>query len=203
MTTTTTTKRDDGMILLSHTSTGTTAKASSILQNNSKVYGPAHALDCTNTLTSWNSEGNPKGKTESFLVVDFSGGGKNQNRKVNPVELVVQFQAGFAAEEITVYRKNNTKAEDDNDSGDNNSRWLKVDEMEAEDDHESQSFPLSVEEPTTALKIVFDETTDFYGRVIIYQIQIWGKELGDQVSKKEERMKENEATKLIERRSEI
>ena len=179
-TTTTTAKRDDGLILLSHTSTGTTAKASSILQNNSKVYGPAHALDCTNTLTSWNSEGNPKGKTESFLVIDFSGGGKNQNRKVNPVELVVQFQAGFAAEEITVYRKNNTKAEDDNDSGDNNSRWLKVDEMEAEDDHESQSFPLSVEEPTTALKIVFDETTDFYGRVIIYQIQIWGKELGDQ-----------------------
>jgi hypothetical protein len=56
-----------------------------------------------------------------------------------------------------------------------------VEEIEADDDHELQSFPLSVTDATTttALKIVFDETTDFYGRVIVYQLEVWGKELGE------------------------
>ena len=148
-------------------------RASSVLKNNTKVYGPAKALDCDSTLTSWNSEGNPKGKTESFFVVDFCGGGKNQNRTVKPAELGVQFQAGFAAEEVTVYVKKQ------GESCGEESRWLKVEEIEAEDDHEIQSFPLSVEDATTALKIVFNETTDFYGRVIIYQLQVWGKEVGE------------------------
>lgn len=164
----TTTKRDKDIILLSQSSRGTIAKASSILQNNKKLYGPSNALDYTNTLTSWNSEGNSNGKNESFLVIDFSGG---QNRTVDPVELVVQFQAGFAAEEITVYRKITTTA--------NKPQWSRVEEIEAEDYHEAQSFPLAMEEPTTALKIVFGETTDFYGRVIVYQIKIHGTEEGN------------------------
>lgn len=163
-------KRDDGSTLLSHLSTGTTAKASSVQQNNTKVYGPAKALDCDSALTSWNSEGSPNGKQESFFIVDFSGGGKHPNRTVKLEELCVQFQAGFAAEEMTVYIQSNTT-----DSG----RWSKVEEIEADDDHEIQSFPLSVAEAITGLKIVFDETTDFYGRVIVYQLQAWGKELGE------------------------
>ena len=160
-------ERSDGSTLLSHISTGTTAKASSVLQNNTKVYGPTKALDCENALTSWNSEGSPNGKKESFFIVDFSGGGKQPNRRVQPVEIGVQFQAGFAAEEITVYVQSGGK-----------SAWSKVEEIEADDDHELQSFPLSVADETTALKVVFDETTDFYGRVIVYQLQVWGKELG-------------------------
>jgi len=144
-------------------------RASSVLQNNSKVYGAAKALDCENALTSWNSEGSPNGKKENFIIVDFSGGGKDPNRVVKPEELCVQFQAGFAAEEIEVHAA----------CSDSGSRWSKVDEMEADDDHELQSFPLSTMEKTTALKIVFNETTDFYGRVIIYQLQVWGKELGE------------------------
>ena len=138
-----------------------------MLQNNTKVYGPAKALDCDNALTSWNSEGSPNGKKESFFIVDFSGAG---GRSVTAEELCVQFQAGFAAEEITVFVK---KARDEP------SKWTRVEEIEADDDHELQSFPLSVADAITALKIVFDETTDFYGRVIVYQLQVWGKEAGE------------------------
>ena len=146
-------------------------RASSVLQNNTKTYGPAKALDCENTLTSWNSEGSRNGKKESFLIVDFSGGGKHPDRTVQIEELCVQFQAGFAAEELTVHIK--TKK-------DGSSQWSKVEELEADDDHELQSFPLSLmDEEATAIKIVFDETTDFYGRVIVYQLQVWGKEMGD------------------------
>jgi hypothetical protein len=137
------------------------------------VYGPAKALDCENALTSWNSEGSPNGKNESFFIVDFSGGGKHPNRTVEIKELCVQFQAGFAAEEITVYVQTNTAG------GGDNPRWSQVEEIEADDDHELQSFPLSVADKTTALKIVFDETTDFYGRVIVYQLQVWGNDLGE------------------------
>mmetsp|Transcript_18415 Transcript_18415/g.45647 ORF Transcript_18415/g.45647 Transcript_18415/m.45647 type:complete len:168 (-) Transcript_18415:281-784(-) len=164
-------ERDDGSTLLSHLSTGTTAKASSVLQNNTKVYGPAKALDCENALTSWNSEGSPNGKKASFLIIDFSGGGKLPNRRVKPEEICIQFQAGFAAEEITAYVQIT--------GGGDKPKWLKVEEIEADDDHELQTFPLSVADETTALKIVFDETTDFYGRVIVYQLQVWGKELGE------------------------
>lgn len=149
-------------------------RASSVLQNNTKVYGPAKALDCENALSSWNSEGSRNGKKESFLIVDFSGGGKKPNRTVKPEELCVQFQAGFAAEEVTVYVQTLT-------AGTDKPRWLKVEDIEADDDHEMQSFPLPVTDATatTALKIVFDETTDFYGRVIVYQLQVWGKEVGE------------------------
>jgi hypothetical protein len=155
-------------------------RASSVLQNNTKVYGPAKALDYENALSSWNSEGSRNGKKESFLIVDFSGGGKQPNRTVKPEELCVQFQAGFAAEEITVYVQTRTPGSNTNDATDK-PRWSKVEEIEADDDHELQSFPLSVTDATTttALKIVFDETTDFYGRVIVYQLEVWGKELGE------------------------
>ena len=149
-------------------------RASSVLQNNTKLHGAAKALDCDDLLSSWNSEGSPNGKKESFLVVDFSGGGKHPNRTVRASELGLQFQAGFAAEEITVYAK---AQQQEGETG--GARWRKAEEIEAEDDHELQSFALPAEEPTTALKIVFGETTDFYGRVIIYQIQVWGKELGE------------------------
>mmetsp|Transcript_3520 Transcript_3520/g.9308 ORF Transcript_3520/g.9308 Transcript_3520/m.9308 type:complete len:168 (-) Transcript_3520:390-893(-) len=162
-------KRDDGSTLLSHPSTGTTAKASSVLQNNTKTYGAAKALDCENALTSWNSEGSRNGKNENFLVVDFTGGGKHPDRTVKIEELCLQFQAGFAAEELTVYVRTTEGGI---------GPWSKAEELEADDDHDLQSFPLSpAEEAATAIKIVFNETTDFYGRVILYQLQVWGKEI--------------------------
>lgn len=145
-------------------------RSSSVQQNNSKVYGPAKALDCEDKLTSWNSEGCPNGKKDNFFIVDFSGGGKHPGRTVKLEELCVQFQAGFAAEEMTVCVQTMSSG-----SG----SWSKVDEVEADDDHELQSFPLAVADAATALKIVFSETTDFYGRVIIYQLQVWGKELSE------------------------
>lgn len=139
-------------------------RASSVLQNNTKEYGASKALDCENALSSWNSEGSPDGKKENCLVIDFG-----ETRTVKAAELSIQFQAGFAAEELTVYTQ---------ESG--SKTWSKAEEIEAEDDHEMQAFPLSdaiKDQPIGALKIVFHETTDFYGRVIVYQLQVWGQEI--------------------------
>jgi hypothetical protein len=131
-----------------------------------------NVLDSENALTCWNSEGNPRGKTSSFLVVDF-------DRTVEPVELKLQFQAGFVAEELTIFKSTSPASTDSKEE-----RWSKVDDYEVEDDHEVQSFFLnnnsktSTKQATTALKLVFDQCTDFYGRITIYQLQVWGNELG-------------------------
>ena len=127
-----------------------------------------NVLDCDNALTCWNSEGNPKGKTSSHLIIQFG-------REVIPMELNLQFQAGFVAEELKVFRSTAST------SGENKEeQWIQIDDYEVDDDHEVQSFPLADQGSgvkATALKLVFDECTDFYGRVTVYKLQVWGKEV--------------------------
>jgi hypothetical protein len=57
--------------------------------------------------------------------------------------------------------------------------WLDLEELEPEDNHDMQTFSLVKDESCTgtALKLVFDEFTDFYGRVTIYRIEVWGQEV--------------------------
>jgi len=132
-------------------------------------------LDCENSLSCWNSEGSPNGKTSSFLVIDFG-------RTVRPIEIALQFQAGFVAEELKVFRRTQGTTA----SAAKEEEWAELADFEVDDDHEVQSFPLAdqtalnVQEAmqTNALKLVFDECTDFYGRVTIYKLQVWGQELG-------------------------
>lgn len=123
-----------------------------------------NALDCDHALTCWNSEGNPKGNTSSFLTVDFG-------RVVQPISVAIQFQAGFVGEKLTI-SKLDSNTED----------WAQLADFEVEDDHEFQSFSLGNVDradstTTTALKLVFDECTDFYGRITVYKLQVWGREV--------------------------
>jgi len=141
-------------VLVSDPSTGTIAKASSVLQKNIKLYGPMNALDIENGTSCWNSD---HGKSQSFIV-DFS-------RLIRVHELKIQFQAGFVAETCRIEAKVNE-------------RWEVVDEVEPEDVLALQSFPLSMP-PCCILKLCFNDFTDFYGRVTIYQIEVWGSERDD------------------------
>jgi hypothetical protein len=105
------------------------------------------------------------GKTSSFLSIEFG-------RVVEPVEVAIQqFQPGFVAQELTI-TKLDSIGED----------WIQVSEFEVQDGHEVQSFSLtgSIKEDyimTTALKLVFDECTNFYGRVTLYKLQVWAEKL--------------------------
>jgi hypothetical protein len=129
-----------------------------------------NVLDCDNALTCWNSEGNPKGKVSSHLIIQFG-------REVIPMELSLQFQAGFVAEELKVYRSVSPGETENNEE----QPWIQIDDAyEVDDDHEVQSFPLAdqgADVKASALKLVFDECTDFYGRVTVYKLQVWGKEV--------------------------
>mmetsp|Transcript_97636 Transcript_97636/g.281775 ORF Transcript_97636/g.281775 Transcript_97636/m.281775 type:complete len:140 (-) Transcript_97636:20-439(-) len=135
-------------------------RASSVLQKNSRLYGAANALDLENTTSCWNSDGSPSGKERSHFIIDFG-------RLVQPKELRIQFQAGFVAESLAVFWLDG-------------SSWKSLTDEEVDDDHDLQTF--SFPEPgcdfqTTSLKFVFDECTDFYSRVTVYQLQVWGLEV--------------------------
>jgi hypothetical protein len=141
-------------------------RASSVLQKNTKVNGPKNALDCENTSSSWNSEGSSSSGAPqaSTFILEFA-------KAIEPCEIRIQFQAGFAAEEINVHLH------------DANGKWKPMVELEADDHYDIQSISLLEDAhnsgPTKALKLVFEEPTDFYGRITIYQLQVWGHEVED------------------------
>jgi hypothetical protein len=145
----------------------TNCRASSVLQKNTKVNGPKHALDYENTSSSWNSEGSSSSTKpqSSTFILEFA-------KPIEPSELRIQFQAGFAAEQINVHLYDTTT-----------DKWKPMVELEADDDHPMQSFSLLEDAensgPTKALKMVFEEPTDFYARITIYQLQVWGQQLQD------------------------
>jgi hypothetical protein len=127
--------------------------ASSVLQKNAKLYGPMNALDSGNESSSWNSEGNTQEDTK--LTIHFG-------RTVIPTEIKFQFQAGFSAEIVTVYNSNMTK----------------LGALELEDIHELQSYALFDNQCSfTSIKLVMDKFADFYGRIILYRLEVWGFEV--------------------------
>ena len=137
-------------------------RASSVLNKNSKMYGPMNALDVDNSTTCWSSSGSPSGKQRSHYILDFG-------RPVLPMEIRLQCQAGFIGEKMLVFWQ-------DMDS------WSILADKEVDDDHDLQTFSLvGIHQyvRTNALKLVFDECTDFYGRVTLYQLQVWGFEVDD------------------------
>ena len=142
-----------------------------MLQRNTKLYGPMNVLDVQKSSSCWNSQGvtaaDSASSDETWFLIDFQ-------RPVRPTQLRVQFQAGFCAESCAVYAKSSSANDDDDDND-----WECIDEdLEWQDVHEEQMRELSPNEiaSTTALKLVLDEFTDFYGRVTIYSIQVWGQE---------------------------
>ncbi len=116
--------------------------------------------DHSSTSTCWNSDACDKEQAQ-FFVLEFQ-------RPVQLHSLAIEFQAGFIGETCKVQLLTS--------KGD----WKDLVEVEPEDNHDLQTFSLLVNNEAwtgTALKLVFDDFTDFYGRVTIYRIQVWGKEV--------------------------
>lgn len=163
-------------------------RASSILQRNAKVYGPANAL--TADSSCWNSEGDGDDTATHWFRLDFG-------RVVQPTAVALQFQAGFCATTGRIECQNTQNNNDNSSSkGGGGADWQVVmdnDAVEWQDDHELQTLSLAAAAPPpcTALRIVLQECTDFYGRVILYQVQVWGT---DQVAAEETAVVEDKGT---------
>ena len=125
-----------------------------MLQKNVKLYGPMNALDGSNGSTSWNSEGNSQSETE--LTIHFG-------RSVIPTSVKLQFQAGFSAETVVMH----------------NPQGVMIDELELLDIHEIQTHNLmnNDDESFTSINFTLDCFSDFYGRVILYRLEVWGYEI--------------------------
>lgn len=127
-----------------------------MLQKNGKLYGALNALE-EGDSNCWNSDA---GDTQYF-VIDFGG------RNVTVHELRLQFQAGFSSEICRIEVQTTTS----------DGSWQATEEeLEPSDSLELQS--LSLEEPVTCqrMKVTFEDCTDFYGRITVYQLQTWGTE---------------------------
>lgn len=123
------------------------AKVSSVLNRNVKEFGKKFLFDGRDD-TCWNSEQGSPQWIGIELVEDCTIS-----------ELQIMFQGGFVGKNCYVESKDAN---------------LKV-PFYPEDTNKLQKFPINCNIPVKSLKIVFEESTDFFGRVTIYQVNLISK----------------------------
>ena len=152
-------------------------RASSVLQKKIKLYGPKNAIDTRNVSSSWNSEGlndndDNNNNRQQHLLLDFG-------RLVEPTLIKMQFQAGFGCELCTIYLYNHNNTNDTLTE-----HQLNEIEIHTQDIHDVQTYVIpppttsANDQYTTKMKIVFQQLADFYGRIIVYSVEVWGIERG-------------------------
>ena len=127
-------------------------KVSSVLNKDIGNFGKQFMMD-GNMETCWNSDqGSPQ-----WIAIAF-------NSPVFPKRLLVQFQGGFAAKQCQVEVGIESLKETET-----------MDPIYPEDVNALQDFQISsVPVPIKFLRIVFPSSTDFFGRIIIYKLDILG-----------------------------
>jgi len=134
------------------------------------LYGPSNAIDKSES-TCWNSDGIADGDTNISFILAF-------HRLVIVKEIRAQFQGGFAAEECTLHVAKMSVS-----NPGEKVEWNELSGifMEPEDSNEMQRFDLTEESDDNRicelLKISFQSSTDFYGRVTLYKLELWGDEI--------------------------
>ena len=99
----------------------------------------------------------------------------------------MQFQGGFVGLDCTVYKRRRREDDTDDDIGDDE-KWEEMEElyMDPMDTTDVQSFHPSddMNSPSnpmvTAIRIEFGKSTDFYGRIVLYNIEVWGMEISEE-----------------------
>jgi len=121
------------------------AKVSSVLNKNVKEFGKQFLFDGREE-TCWNSDqGSPQ-----FILISFH----EPQAKIS--QLQIQFQGGFAGNQCHVIINNDTQ---------------KVDFF-PDDSNKLQTFPVELTD-VNQLKISFGGSTDFFGRITIYQLNLF------------------------------
>ncbi|KAF9581729.1 Nuclear receptor 2C2-associated protein [Lunasporangiospora selenospora] len=131
-------------------------KVSSVLNRETSLYGKQFLTD-NSEETCWNSEAG----TPQFIVIDFG-------RKVDVESIEIMFQGGFVGKtcQLLAY----------SDQGE----FEEVCKFYPEDINPLQisTFPMPESERriTSRVKIIFESSTDFFGRITIYKLDILGKD---------------------------
>ncbi|XP_061094197.1 nuclear receptor 2C2-associated protein [Conger conger] len=128
----------------------TSSRVSSVLNRDVKQFGKKYMFD-SNEETCWNSDqGDPQ-----WVVLEFP-----QPVKISEVKL--QFQGGFSGKNC---RMEGCMKE---------AEFEKFSDFYPEDNNSMQVFPIQEAPLAQKLKIVFENSTDFFGRIIVYSLDILG-----------------------------
>lgn len=130
----------------------TTCRASSTLDRNRARYGAANMLS-SDLSSCWNSaQGSPQ-----HVYVYF-------HRTVRVASFDLMFQGGFVGQDVHVrYQVPGATAS-----------WERATmAIDPIDSNDLQSFACPLPS-IQALALTFRRSTDFYGRVVIYRLQVWG-----------------------------
>eukprot|EP00956_Cyclotella_meneghiniana_P003207 scaffold3932_cov87-Cyclotella_meneghiniana.AAC.11 len=146
-------------------SNSSTFRASSTWQHNSKKFGALNALN-NETEDAWKSDASKDSDPCQYYEIHFK-------RKVTIDQLRIQFQGGFVGMDCIVYHKTCENGE-----------WEEFDElfMDTVESNEMQIFTVEHGPNQTpvqsceAIRIEFGKSSDFYGRLVIYSLEVWGSE---------------------------
>lgn len=126
------------------------ARVSSVLNRNVKEFGKKYLFDGRED-TCWNSEQG----TPQWIQVSFP----DSNKTIS--ELHLMFQGGFAGKNCSI------------EVGQSDQKELKkCHDFYPEDTNKLQKFKLPEPVAGQVFKIVFPDSTDFFGRITVYQMKL-------------------------------
>lgn len=127
-------------------------RVSSVLNKDVKQFGKKHLFD-GDEETCWNSDqGSPQ-----WIIVEFS-------KSVSVSQVDIQFQGGFVGKTCWI-----ETIETGQES------FSRVHTFYPQDTNKPQLFPLPDSRSSVkSIKIVFEASTDFFGRITIYKLDILG-----------------------------
>ncbi|CAL1530949.1 unnamed protein product [Lymnaea stagnalis] len=127
-------------------------RISSVLNKDNKQFGKQHLFD-GDEETCWNSDqGSPQ-----WVMIEFK-------QEVIIKEIQIQFQGGFVGKVCTLEKH-----------GDLGNNFVQFYSFHPLDTNQVQIFHLPEATTLSTLKIVFDESTDFFGRVTVYKLDFIGR----------------------------
>lgn len=124
-------------------------RVSSVLNKDHRSYGKKHMFDNV-PETCWNSAaGTPQWVTISF------------EKECTLSKFEIEFQGGFAGKNCHV------------EAGENDKDTTVLESFYPEDNNSLQSFKLQAPGKAKVFKFIFNESTDFFGRIIIYKMSLY------------------------------
>ncbi|XP_067872178.1 nuclear receptor 2C2-associated protein [Heterodontus francisci] len=131
----------------------TGSRVSSVLNRDVKQFGKKFLFD-RNEETCWNSD---QGSCQ-WVILEFP-------QTVKVTELQLQFQGGFTGRTCRL------------EGGRKGADLLKIADLYPEDTNRLQRFSIHEESIADKLKIIFEKSTDFFGRIVIYHLDVLGEKL--------------------------
>ncbi|XP_073909735.1 nuclear receptor 2C2-associated protein [Castor canadensis] len=127
----------------------TVSRVSSVLNRDTRQFGKKHLFD-QDEETCWNSDQGPS----QWVSLEFP-------QLVHVSQLQIQFQGGFSS------RRGRLEGSQGGDP------LRKIVDFYPEDSNSLQTFPVPAAE-VNRLRVTFEDTTDFFGRVVIYHLRVLG-----------------------------